>query len=136
MSSKSDEIGIRAIRLSKWYGKVTALQDVSLHLTPGLWGLLGPNGSGKTTFLRCVAGQLKPSLGEVRVCGQQPFANPTALRRIGLLWTGKRLGFIAQEMHREANTIASKANDLEMGHASVAIREELERLREQLENVE
>jgi len=49
---------------------------------------------------------------------------------------GKRLGFLVQEMHREANTIASKANDLEMGHASVAIREEIERLREQLENVE
>jgi uncharacterized protein (TIGR00255 family) len=49
---------------------------------------------------------------------------------------GKRLGFLVQEMHREANTIGSKANDLEMGHASVAIREELERLREQLENVE
>ncbi|MBW2461447.1 MAG: ABC transporter ATP-binding protein, partial [Deltaproteobacteria bacterium] len=80
----SDEIGIRAIRLSKWYGKVTALQDVSLHLEPGLWGLLGPNGSGKTTFLRCIAGQLKPSLGEVRVCGERPFANPRALRRIGL----------------------------------------------------
>jgi len=49
---------------------------------------------------------------------------------------GKRLGFLVQEMHREANTIGSKANDLEMGHASVAIKEEIERLREQLENVE
>lgn len=49
---------------------------------------------------------------------------------------GKRLGFLVQEMHREANTIASKANDLEIGHASVAIREEIERLREQVENVE
>ncbi|MBT8395795.1 MAG: YicC family protein [Gemmatimonadetes bacterium] len=49
---------------------------------------------------------------------------------------GKRLGFLVQEMHREANTIASKANNLEIGHASVAIREEIERLREQLENVE
>ncbi len=49
---------------------------------------------------------------------------------------GKRLGFLVQEMHREANTISSKANDLEIGHASVAIREEIERLREQLENVE
>lgn len=49
---------------------------------------------------------------------------------------GKRLGFLVQEMHREANTIGSKANDLEIGHASVAVREEIERLREQLENVE
>ena len=49
---------------------------------------------------------------------------------------GKRLGFLVQEMHREANTVASKANDLEIGHASVSVREEIERLREQLENVE
>jgi uncharacterized protein (TIGR00255 family) len=49
---------------------------------------------------------------------------------------GKRLGFLVQEMHREANTIGSKANDLQIGHSSVAIREEIERLREQLENVE
>lgn len=75
---------VRAVRLTKWYGKVTALQEVSLHLEPGVWGLLGPNGSGKTTFLRLVAGQLRPNLGEVNVCGERPFGNPTALRRIGL----------------------------------------------------
>ncbi|MFC1660703.1 YicC/YloC family endoribonuclease [Gemmatimonadota bacterium] len=50
--------------------------------------------------------------------------------------SGKRLGFLVQEMHREANTIASKANDVEIAHASVTVREEIERLREQLENVE
>lgn len=49
---------------------------------------------------------------------------------------GKRLGFIVQEMNREANTIGSKANDQGIGAAAVAIKEELERLREQLENVE
>lgn len=54
----------------------------------------------------------------------------------GIEPVGKRLGFLVQEMHREANTIASKANDLEIGHASVAMREEIERLREQLENIE
>lgn len=75
---------VRAVRLTKWYGRITALQDVSLHLDPGVWGLLGPNGSGKTSFLRLVAGQLRPSLGEVSVCGLAPFANPAALRRIGL----------------------------------------------------
>lgn len=49
---------------------------------------------------------------------------------------GKRLGFLVQEMHREANTIAAKANDAGIARASVAIKEEVERLREQLENVE
>jgi ABC-2 type transport system ATP-binding protein len=75
---------IKAIRVSKWYGKVTALQDVSLQLTPGVWGLLGPNGSGKTTFLRLVAGLLAPSVGQIKVCEEAPFANPHVLRRIGL----------------------------------------------------
>ena len=49
---------------------------------------------------------------------------------------GKRLGFLVQEMHREANTIGSKANDAEIAQASVAMKEEIERLREQVENVE
>jgi len=49
---------------------------------------------------------------------------------------GKRLGFLAQEMNREANTIGSKANDAVMEHDVIAIKEEIERLREQIENIE
>ncbi len=49
---------------------------------------------------------------------------------------GKRLGFLVQEMHREANTIGSKANDQEITEASMALKEEIERLREQVENIE
>ena len=49
---------------------------------------------------------------------------------------GKRLGFLVQEMHREANTIGSKANDAEIFHASVSLKEEVERIREQVENIE
>ncbi len=50
--------------------------------------------------------------------------------------TGKRLGFLVQEMHREANTIGSKANDAAISEASISLKEEIERLREQVENVE
>lgn len=49
---------------------------------------------------------------------------------------GKKLSFLVQEMHREANTIGSKANDAAITHASVALKEEIERVREQVENVE
>jgi uncharacterized protein (TIGR00255 family) len=49
---------------------------------------------------------------------------------------GKRLGFLVQEMNREANTIASKANDAEIGQAAMGLKEEIERIREQVENVE
>jgi uncharacterized protein (TIGR00255 family) len=49
---------------------------------------------------------------------------------------GKRLSFVLQEMHREVNTIGAKANDAEISRATVAMKEEIERLREQVENVE
>jgi uncharacterized protein (TIGR00255 family) len=49
---------------------------------------------------------------------------------------GKKLGFLVQEMHREANTVGSKANDAEIAQASVGLKEEIERIREQVENVE
>lgn len=49
---------------------------------------------------------------------------------------GKRLSFLVQEMHREANTIGSKANDSAIAHLVVSIKDQLERLREQVENVE
>jgi uncharacterized protein (TIGR00255 family) len=59
-----------------------------------------------------------------------------ALEGDGSETVGKRLSFLAQEMHREANTIGSKANDAALSQASIAIKEELERIREQVENVE
>ena len=49
---------------------------------------------------------------------------------------GRKLNFLLQEMNREANTIASKSNDIEITRASIVIKEEIERLREQVQNVE
>ena len=49
---------------------------------------------------------------------------------------GRKLNFLLQEMNREANTIGSKANDVDIAHAVIIIKEELERLREQVQNVE
>jgi len=49
---------------------------------------------------------------------------------------GKRLGFLTQEMHRETNTIGSKANDSQIEHQVIGIKDEIERLREQIENIE
>lgn len=56
--------------VSKKYGKVEALRDVSLSLGHGIYALLGPNGSGKTTLMNILAGLLKPSGGEVLYCGE------------------------------------------------------------------
>lgn len=58
-------------RLSKWYGNVLGLSDVTLQIEPGIIGILGPNGAGKSTFLKLITGQIKPNIGTVRVKGQQ-----------------------------------------------------------------
>lgn len=55
--------------VSKWYGAVIGVNDVSIALEPGITGLLGPNGAGKTTFIKLLTGQLRPNLGQVVVRG-------------------------------------------------------------------
>jgi len=69
--------------VTKLYGSVIGVNDVSVELGQGAHGLLGPNGAGKTTLIGLVTGQLRPTLGTVRVFGEKPFDNPAALARIG-----------------------------------------------------
>jgi len=69
--------------VTKLYGSVIGVNDVTVDLGAGAYGLLGPNGAGKTTFLGLVTGQLRPSIGQVRVFGERPFFNARVLRRIG-----------------------------------------------------
>ena len=75
---------IKTVKLSRWYGEVIALTDVSLEIGPGVTGLLGPNGAGKSTLMKILTGQLKPSNGGVLVYGQPVWNNPDVLRRVGL----------------------------------------------------
>jgi ABC-2 type transport system ATP-binding protein len=74
---------IAAEHLSKWYGQVSGLNDVSVKVPPGITGLLGPNGSGKSTFMKLVTGQLKPSKGAIQVLGEPIWGNPALFHRIG-----------------------------------------------------
>jgi ABC-2 type transport system ATP-binding protein len=74
---------VHAEQLSKWYGQVIGLNDVSVSVPPGITGLLGPNGAGKSTFLKLITGQLKPSKGTVRVLDQPIWDNPALYFRIG-----------------------------------------------------
>jgi ABC-2 type transport system ATP-binding protein len=74
---------VSAEHLSKWYGQVIGLNDVSVAVPPGITGLLGPNGAGKSTFMKLVTGQLKPSKGTIRVMGEPIWGNPRLFFRIG-----------------------------------------------------
>jgi ABC-2 type transport system ATP-binding protein len=74
---------LAAEHLSKWYGQVIGLNDVTVSVPPGITGLLGPNGAGKSTFMKLITGQLQPSKGTVRVLGEPIWGNPRLYFRIG-----------------------------------------------------
>ena len=75
---------IETSKLSKWYGNVLGLSDVTLSIEPGILGLLGPNGAGKSTFFKLLTGQLKPSIGTVTVFGEPVRNHHRVFSRIGL----------------------------------------------------
>ena len=70
--------------LSKWYGQVIGLNDVTVTIGGGVTGLLGPNGAGKSTLLKLITGQIKPSKGSLRILGQSVWGNPDLYLRLGL----------------------------------------------------
>jgi ABC-2 type transport system ATP-binding protein len=74
---------IEVKNLSKWYGNVLGLSDVSLQIEPGITGILGPNGAGKSTFLKLIIGQLKPKIGKVLIKGQRVRNNYAIFNEIG-----------------------------------------------------
>lgn len=70
--------------VSRWYGDTVALADVSFTIGPGVTGLLGHNGAGKSTALRLCGGFSTPRSGTVRVLGLDPRRNPEVYRRVGI----------------------------------------------------
>jgi len=71
--------------VSRWYGNVVAVNDITMSIEPGVTGLLGPNGAGKSTIMHMIAGFLPPSRGELTVGDGTSWHNPAAYRRIGLV---------------------------------------------------
>jgi ABC-2 type transport system ATP-binding protein len=74
-----------AENVSKWFGALVAVSDVSFDIGPGVTALLGPNGAGKSTMFRMLCGLARPSKGTVRVLGRDPRAETLVTRRIGLV---------------------------------------------------
>ena len=99
-------IDVRGV--SKWFGSVVAVNDVTLQVYPGITGLLGPNGAGKSTILHMITGKAVCSEGEVTVLGQPARNNPGLYRDIGVMseheavygfYTGREFVEFAARLH-------------------------------------
>ncbi len=95
--------------VSRWYGNVVAVNDISFTLGPGITGLLGPNGAGKSTLLHMMSGLLRPSAGRVLLEGRSTWRDPSIYRTIGLVpereavhsyFTGYEFAFFNARLHR------------------------------------
>ena len=82
---------VQARELSRWYGIVMGLNNVTFEIESGLTGLVGPNGAGKSTLIQIITGQLQPSSGTLTVFGDTPWNNPGLLQRIGYCPEGEAI---------------------------------------------
>jgi len=110
-------------RVSKWYGQVIGLNDVSVEVGPGVTGMLGPNGAGKSTFLKLITGQLKPSKGTVRVLGEPIWGNPGLFFRLG--FCPEQDAFYERMTGLEWVTALTRLNGLSDTDATAAARRAL-----------
>lgn len=79
----NDNAIVQTESLTKWYGEVMGVNDVTLTIHPGITGLLGPNGAGKTSLLKLMTGQLKPNIGLITVLNQPVWNNYLLTQRVG-----------------------------------------------------
>ena len=98
--------------VSRWFGNVVAVNDVTMSIGPGVTGLLGPNGAGKSTLLAMMSGFLPPSSGTVTLDGETIWRNPQMYSSIGLVpeaeamfdsMTGEEFVFANARLHRLAD---------------------------------
>ena len=126
----SDKIAIQVKDLEKYYGKVHALRGIDLEIKRGeVYGFLGPNGSGKTTAIRCMLDLIRPQAGSISVLGLNPQKEPEAIK--------ERVGYLPGELHMDENMTARQVfrffNRLRGNRSDRAFIEELsERLKLEL----
>jgi ABC-2 type transport system ATP-binding protein len=115
--------GIEVASVSRWYGNVVAVNDITMSIGPGVTGLLGPNGAGKTTLLHMMAGFLPPSRGTISIGGQATWRNPGMFRTVALVpdrdsvyafLTGEQFVFATAKLHELPDPQAATRAAIEM----------------------
>ena len=114
--------GIEFTHVSKFYGEVLGLNDVSFRIPKGITGLVGSNGAGKSTTLKLCVALLYPNLGGVTIDGQEIWGNLDYLSKIGyatekdklylwmtgrefLEWNGKMFGLAGNDLNKKVNEV-------------------------------
>jgi ABC-2 type transport system ATP-binding protein len=109
--------------VTRWYGDVVAVNDITMSIGAGVTGLLGPNGAGKSTVLHLIAGFLAPSRGELTVAGERSWRNPDLFRKVGLVperdsvysfLTGAEFVTATAQLHKLARPRAAAARAIAM----------------------
>ncbi|GAA2656106.1 ABC transporter ATP-binding protein [Streptomyces lunalinharesii] len=113
--------------VSRWFGNVVAVNDITMTIGPGVTGLLGPNGAGKSTLINMMGGFLAPSNGTVTLDGTTIWRNAASYRHIGLVpereamydfLTGREFVLANAELHGLGRAAAARALAVvEMEHA-------------------
>ena len=120
--------------VTRWYGNVVAVNDITMSIEPGVTGLLGPNGAGKSTIMHMIAGFLPPSRGELTIEGTgrsgSAWRNPAVYRQVGLVperdsvyafLTGEQFVTSTAKLHELPDPAAAAARAialLDMGDAA------------------
>jgi len=109
-------------KVSRWYGNVVAVNDVTMRIGPGVTGLLGPNGAGKSTLISMMAGFLPPSSGTVTIDGAPTWRNESIYSAIGLVperegmydvVTGRQLVLANARLHKLPDPDAAARHAIE-----------------------
>ena len=115
--------------VSRWFGNVVAVNDVTMTIGPGVTGLLGPNGAGKSTLINMMGGFLAPSSGTVTLDGEGTWRNEQIYRKIGLVpdreamydvVTGWQFVLANAKLHRLPDPEAAARRALETVHMTEA----------------
>ena len=132
MNSKEtgSTLTVQTNSVSKWYGNVLGVSEITINVGRGVHGLLGPNGAGKSTFLKLISGQLKTNIGDVKIFDKPINNNYELFNKIGLcpendsfyrgitgwefiLFSSKLLGYKGNEAEKRAEKAIDRVGLIE-----------------------